>query len=539
MALEGALQDVGLADICQLLGMGRKTGCLSITDRSNFGYIYFREGRVIHASVLNRPDRLGDLLVRNQVITRDHLAKAIKLQALEKRRRLGEILMELGIVTEDVVQRYVKRQTEEAVYHLFTWGQGSFHFDPDQMSDEESVYLVDIPPESLLMEGARRVDEWKLIEKKIPSFDVVLQVDKDPTETDDEIELTENQKTVLPLIDGVSTVNEIVATCGLVEFDVGKALYGLIQAGYVSPAGERSDFAATVGDTEEVDRLKLGVAFLRSGMMEDAAREFEAVLAADPDRPRAHFMLGMVALRTGRPEEALERFDAMAEEARENYAVHRNRAVALDLLGRREEALEALEAAAQARPDDAEVHLLRGMLGLKSRDAFLSLEALREYRTSPAVRRPSPVYYAYAVLASAMAEDLDNAVSMGREGLGFYPESGPILVNTGVVLERMGEIEAAEALFKRAVSISQPPAQAHKNLGDQAWARGDYKGARVQYEKSVKLAPRLGDDVFLRLGTIAYREDDRDLALLLWRRALDLNPGNEAVRENLEMLQGR
>jgi tetratricopeptide (TPR) repeat protein len=539
MALEGALQDVGLADICQLLGMGRKTGCLSITDRSNFGYIYFRHGRVIHASVLNRPDRLGDLLVRNKVITRDQLAKAVKVQALEKRRRLGEILVEEGSVTEEELQLYIKRQTEEAVYHLFTWGQGSFHFDPDQTSDEESIYLVDIAPESLLMEGARRVDEWQLIEKKIPTFDVVFQVDKDPRETDEDIELTDHQEVVLPLVDGVSTVNEILAQSGLGEFDAGKALYGLVQGGYISPAGERSDFAESAENAEEVDRLKLGVAFLRSGMMEDAVRELEAVLEADPDQARAHFMLGLVALRMGRPAEALERFDAMTEESRQGYAVNRNRAVALDLLGRSEEAIAALDVAARAKPEDHDILLLRGMLSLKARDARTALKALGRYRTSPTVRRPSPVYYAYTVLAAAMAADLDHAVAVGREGLGFYPDSGPILVNTGVVLERLGEIEAAEALFKRAVALSQPPAQAHKNLGDQAWARGDHAGARVQYEKAVKLSPRLGDDLFLRLGTIAYREEDRDLALLLWRRALDLNPRNQAVRENLEMLQGQ
>jgi tetratricopeptide (TPR) repeat protein len=250
-------------------------------------------------------------------------------------------------------------------------------------------------------------------------------------------------------------------------------------------------------------------------------------------------MLGLVALRLGRPGEALERFDAMPAEDRQGYAVNRNRAVALDLLGRRHEAVDALEVAARAKPEDHEILLLRGMLGLKAQDARAALEALGRYRTSPAVRRPSPVYYAYTVLASAMAEDLDHAVAVGREGLGFYPDSGPILVNTGVVLERLGEIEAAEALFKRAVALPHPPAQAHKNLGDQAWARGDHAGARVQYEKAVKLSPRLGDDVFLRLGTIAYRESDRDLALLLWQRALDLNPRNQAVRENLEMLQSK
>jgi Tfp pilus assembly protein PilF len=141
------------------------------------------------------------------------------------------------------------------------------------------------------------------------------------------------------------------------------------------------------------------------------------------------------------------------------------------------------------------------------------------------------------VLASAVAGDLDYAVAVGREGLGHYPESGPILVNTGAVLERLGEMEAAEALYKRSVAVTPTPPQAHKNLGDQAWARGDHESARVQYEKAVKLSPRLGDDVYLRLGTLSYKDNDRDVAVLLWRRALDLNPQNEAVRSNLEMLE--
>src|SRR5690606_13130619 len=168
MAIEGALQDVSLADICQLLGMGRKTGCLSITDRSNFGYVYFQKGRVIYASVLNRRDRLGELLVRNHVITRKDLSAAMDRQAKEKGKRLGEILVEVGALSHDDLRRYIQMQVEEAVYHLFTWGQGSFHFDTDQMPDEDGLLLVDIPPEALLMEGARRVDEWSLVEKKIP-----------------------------------------------------------------------------------------------------------------------------------------------------------------------------------------------------------------------------------------------------------------------------------------------------------------------------------------------------------------------------------
>src|SRR5687767_7334863 len=121
MAIEGALQDVSLADICQLLGMGMKTGCLSLTDRSNFGYIYFEKGRVIYASVLNRKDRLGELLVRNHAITRKDLNDAMELQSQTRGKRLGEILVGLGRISEKDLQRYIQMQIEEAVYHLFTW----------------------------------------------------------------------------------------------------------------------------------------------------------------------------------------------------------------------------------------------------------------------------------------------------------------------------------------------------------------------------------------------------------------------------------
>ncbi|MEQ1855080.1 MAG: DUF4388 domain-containing protein [Longimicrobiales bacterium] len=537
MAIEGALQDVSLADICQLLGMGMKTGCLSLTDRSNFGYIYFQKGRVIYASVLNRRDRLGELLVRNHVITRKDLNDAVEAQAQSKERRVGEILVEKGTISEQDLQRFIRMQIEEAVYHLFTWEQGSFHFDPDQMPDEDGIYLVNIAGEALLMEGARRVDEWSLIEKKLPSFDVVFQLDKNPDESGQNVELTKEQRKVLPYIDGVRTVTDIMNEAGLVEFETGKALFGLIQAGFVSRAGERSTKEETRGDEALQQHLNVGVAFYRSGMLEDAEREFELAVTIDPRQPRANFMMALIDFRRGKLEDALQHFGSMPPGSGD-YSIHRNTALALELMGRYDDALRELDAALVARPDDHEVHLARAVVHLKLKDVPRALEALRVYRTSPKVKKPSARYYAYTVLASAVGGDLDYAVAVGREGMTHYADSGPILVNLAAVLERRGEVDAAAALYKRATTLTPPSPQAHKNLGDMAWAHGDMQGAQAQYEKTVKLAPRLGDDVYLRLGTLAYKANDRDMAKLLWQRAIDLNPHNEAVKANLEMFAG-
>lgn len=535
MAIEGSLSDVGLADICQLLAMGRKTGCLSLTDRSNFGYIYFEGGRVIYASVLNRPDRLGELLVRNSVITPTDLSTAMDEQSRQRGRRLGQILVDNGALSEDEMHQYVRLQIEEAVYHLFAWNQGSFHFDPGQSPDEEGLFLVSIPAENLLLEGARRVDEWSLIEKKIPSFDLVFTVVKDPAD-DPDVELEDRQKRILPLVDGTRTVADVIAQSGLVEFEVGKALYGLIQAGFVERAGKRSDAAVSPTDDTAIQHLNLGVAFYRSRMLEDAEREFNAVLASSPDNPRALFRLGLIAFRDRRLQEALDHFDRMPERARNSYSVLRNRALILEMMKRYDDALEVLDACEAVRPGDHETALARGVVLLRQGRVKEALEALRRYRADPDLATPSALYYATAVLAGGLAGRLDWAVSVGREGLGHHPDSGPILVNTGSVLEHLGESEAAQALYTRAIGHHPAPAQAHKALGDQAYARGDREQARFQYEKAVKLDPRLGDDVYLRLGAIAHRDGEVDVARLLWRRALEINPDNGAVKANLELL---
>jgi len=63
MAIRGSLREASLPDVLQLLAMGMKTGCLSVTHRNNFGNIYFNKGRISYASIVNRRDRLGDMLV--------------------------------------------------------------------------------------------------------------------------------------------------------------------------------------------------------------------------------------------------------------------------------------------------------------------------------------------------------------------------------------------------------------------------------------------------------------------------------------------
>ena len=121
MAIKGSLKEASLPDVLQLLALGKKTGCLSVTDRTNLGNIYFYKGRICYASIFNRRDRLGDMLVTSGKITHEQLEQAIEQQTKERQNKLGRLLLEGGAITEADLERCVKIQVEEAVYYLFTW----------------------------------------------------------------------------------------------------------------------------------------------------------------------------------------------------------------------------------------------------------------------------------------------------------------------------------------------------------------------------------------------------------------------------------
>ena len=532
MAIEGALSDVSLADISQLLAMGGKTGCLSLTDQSNFGYIYFDAGRVVYASVVNRPDRLGELLVKNEVIDRNQLSVAMEKQAHEKGKKLGALLVEGGALTQEDLDRYISLQIEEAVYHVFTWNKGTFQFQPD-VKPEDHVMRVSISIDALLMEGARRVDEWSLMERKISSMDLIFVLERDPLK-EEGIELTDGQQRIIPLIDGKRTVADLVEESGLVEFDTGKALYGLIQAGFAVQIGKRSGESQGKGSVEE--HLNLGLAFYRSGMLEDSVREFRKTLELDAKHPKARAYLGLISLKSGRAQEAAVHFGEMGDTASMTYALHRNHALALERIGRFGDALAALDTAEKLNSDDADLLLARGIVQFKAGDGAGAMGSFKGYQDQVGDGTLSPMFFAFSVLAAGIAGDMDRAVEIGREGLKQYPEEGAILVNTGAVLEHRGENEAAESYYERALEHEPVVPQAHKALGDQALRRGDKERAQFQYELAVEADPRLGDDVYIKLGAIALENSKTAEAGALWRRALELNPENHTLQAKLDQI---
>ncbi len=528
MAIRGSLSEASLPDVLQLLAMGKKSGCLSVTHRNAFGSVYFDRGRISFASIVNRRDRLGDLLVSNGVLSRADLDAAVALQAGEPDRRLGEILISRGFISREELHQYIKRQIEEAVYFLFTWTQGTFSFEADLVPDAQD-FLVAINPESLLLEGARRIDEWSLIEKKIPSLDSVFALDRAHLAAS-RVALTMEQDTLIPLLDGVRDVHDLVDISGLSEFEVGKSLFGLASAGFIHRVGRRKTADTPSEEARVAEHRNLGVAFYKSGMLDEAAREFRRVLDLRPGDALGEFHLGLIAARQGAFDEAIRAFSASAARTPHGGAAHANLAYALEKAGRPDEARAALNMAARALPQELTVVMTGAALALQRGETAAADRALRDLAARTDRKGPLPApWYHYAGIAALQLGDADRAIALLGEGVSVHPHAASLANNLAVALELRGRDAEASAVLDRGLLEGPGMATLHKNAGDLHYAAGRLDDALECFARAVRLAPDLGPDVWQKLGNIRDGRGEREDAVRCWERSRALRTERAAA----------
>ena len=305
MAIEGPLRELALSDVFQLLDLSRKTGVLTITHETRHrpAVVRFDRGAVTGAELGEPTERIGHLLLRAGKVTERHIEAARREQERAPGRPLGAILVEQGAVTVQDVQRQLRFQIEEAVFDLIQWKDGYFRFEESPAPSNGNV-VVRVPTESLLMEAARRVDEWSTLEAKVPHMGVIPALTSDQAEGPT-LDLHPIEWEVLAEIDGSRTLKEIAASLGRSDFDVAKIVYGLVTTGIVEILEERAaQPAATSWDRPLLDAMGEARLALSDGQADRARRILDDLSRAHPDRPEVFLLLATAQRRLGRWGEA-------------------------------------------------------------------------------------------------------------------------------------------------------------------------------------------------------------------------------------------
>lgn len=430
MAIRGNLNEASLPDVLQLLAMGSKSGTLSLTVPGSGGTICFENGRICHATIHGR--------------------------------NLG---------------------TEDSVFLMFKWNDGLFSFEPGVRPPAGSR-VVSVDPQSLLLEGARRVDEWSLIEKKLSSFEVVFALDRQQL-LRNSIALSDEQQMLLPLIDGFRDVHELMRVSKLGEFDTGKALFGLLSGAFIMPVGVRDAGQSVIPESVITEHRNLGIAFYKARMYSDSAREFKRITELRASDSSAAFYLGLIALRESRWNDAATAFQRAAVSAPRVAAVLINMAYAYERLGQLGKARLALEqvVSRSAKPEPL-AHLGLASLALQKGDVDAASRALEAARDAWGGSAPPAAWFHYAGMEAVMRGDPDKAVDVLAEGVSRYPSSAVLLNNLSVALEACGNFDDAREALERAVKTDCAMPQLYRNLGDSLGRQGRAEEAQAAYRRA-------------------------------------------------------
>jgi DNA-binding response OmpR family regulator len=237
-ALSGDLSVIPIGAVLQLLQLEGQTGKLVASDGKTEVTVAMRQGLIdlVQAHGAGNEFRLGRYFVEHgwaapediDRVLRDQVVKSDAASAAHK--RLGDLLVESGHATPDQLREALTRQSSELVYELLRWPRGRFEFRPEPPESAATSAGLGLPVASLVMEGFRRVDEWRLVEGGLGSFDSVLLVDSAAVQAVGLERLAKSEQKLLEMVDGERSVREIVAQSHMSSFDACKILFQLLEA---------------------------------------------------------------------------------------------------------------------------------------------------------------------------------------------------------------------------------------------------------------------------------------------------------------------
>ncbi len=285
MALNGDLATMGLEDIFQWLAVGKKTGVLELKGALHTKRVAFHEGRITSIWSSDPREYLGQYLLAFNRISEEQLRDALATQE-DEQQLLGRILVNRQLVTEAEIRRIVQLKVEESIFDTFLWNAGSFEFH-DGAESHQRAMLLSLDVTGIVLEGARRLDDWKRIRKVIKGGDAVLAPISEAIA--EHLPLAPEDANILARLDGIKRVDQLVLDLRQPEYKINKLLFDLHEKGLVritNPGGN-------LGENPSL-QLQRARALVEKQKLQEAQEELRRILKDQPRHLDASKMMAVV-----------------------------------------------------------------------------------------------------------------------------------------------------------------------------------------------------------------------------------------------------
>ncbi len=476
----GDIKDLTIPWLFQDLRINKLTGTVTFSLDKDVKKAYLKDGDIIFASSNRDEDRLGEYLLKKGKISREQFDKCSEI-VVKTGKKLGAVLFELKVISAHDLVAEVKLQVREILLHLFTWRDGKYAVDKGNLPVSDIIPLQ-MSTGDIIISGVRELD-WKGVRKSLPPLSAVLRPTTDPKLLFQSAHLDADQRTVLDLIDGRKTIQDICLQSGIGDFNTLKALYVLIALRMVEQGQIKAEEAPTVKAEAEAAPVVVTKEMIQRAFEQVDSQDYYEVLdigrgATPQEIKKAYFKVAKMY----HPD---RHFDPEMSDMKE---------VLETLFNRIHEAYETLSSP-------------------EKRTKYTTDLVQGKIKHRPAQDRQQ----------AKKTDNKDAAIVQFNEGIKRFNQNNFWGADEAFQWAMRLDPGNAEYVFRRGLNLSRIPRRGHE--------------AEEYYLKSIEMAPSK-IDYHLELGNFYSRTGLKAKALAALRKALQLKPDSDKIKEAIKKAGG-
>jgi CheY-like chemotaxis protein len=233
-ALAGDLALIPVADVLLLLQDRGYTGAVNLSHGRARMDIYLGQGRIDFAGAQGVAE---EFLLGRFLVSGGHVSQEALTTVIDERRRddnkelLGAYLCTRGLLAATGLRKAMAKQTAALVFESLRWASGRFTFQPlAELPPQAREASLALPVDGLILEGLRRVEEWRVIEQEIGDFDMTFVRNEDKLASVGRGQLLRDEASIAELVNGRNTVRDIIQISKMGSYDVTQVLFRLLRS---------------------------------------------------------------------------------------------------------------------------------------------------------------------------------------------------------------------------------------------------------------------------------------------------------------------
>lgn len=469
----------------------KKTGTVVLAREKAIKKVYFQSGDIIFAASNLSEDWLGEWLVRAGQLTREQCVTSSEL-VKKTGKKQGAILVELGFITPQQLVEGVKFQVKQIIVDLFNWRDGRYIFDESPLPAGDIIPLQ-MSTGNLIIGGLHGLD-WQFIRKSLPPIKTILRPSADPTLLFQNADLEQDHRTVLSLIDGKKSIEDLCARSGLGDFNTLKAVFALL-ALRMAETGELKTEEEKIVNEVVRETVAAGAKKAEKVAAPEISVTKEMIQNAYESLERQNYYEVLEVGHGATPLEIKKAYFHLAK------LYHPDRHFETEMSDMKEK-LEALF---------SRVHEAYETLSLQTARDKYNLDLASGIKKRQTAAQPR----------QEKSNNKDAAMAQYREGMKQFNQGNFWGAEEAFAWAMRLDDGNVEYIFRRGLALSRVPRRGHE--------------AEEYYVKAIEMAPSK-IDYYLELGNFYLRSGLKTKALSVYQDALRHDPNSEKIKEAIRKI---